>query len=56
MNRLPNLDSSWGIAVVRMIMGFVLIITGYEKLISGIQKVSAAMLRNRIPFPTVIRP
>ena len=54
MNRLPNLDSSWGIAVVRMIMGFVLIITGYEKLISGIQKVSAAMLRNRIPFPTAM--
>src|SRR5438309_8502882 len=37
MNRLPNLDSSWGIAVVRMIMGFVLIITGYEKLISESQ-------------------
>ena len=54
VNRLLNLDSSWGIAVVRMIMGFVLIITGYEKLISGIQKVSAAMLRNRIPFPTAM--
>jgi len=54
VNRLLNLDSSWGIAVVRMIMGFVLIITGYEKLISGTQKVSAAMLRNRIPFPTAM--
>src|SRR5690242_17722727 len=34
-------------------MGCVLIITGHEKLISGIQRVSATMLKNRIPFPTV---
>ncbi len=54
MNRLSHLDSGWGIAVVRMIMGFVLVITGYEKLISGVQKVSATMLRNHIPFPTVM--
>jgi putative oxidoreductase len=53
MARLPRLDSGWGIVVVRMIMGFVLIITGHEKLISGIQRVSATMLKNRIPFPTV---
>jgi putative oxidoreductase len=53
MARLPRLDSGWGIAVVRIIMGFVLIITGHEKLISGIQRVSATMLKNRIPFPTV---
>src|SRR5690349_1667149 len=53
MARLPRLDSGWGIAVVRIIMGFVLIITGHEKLISGIQRVSAIMLKNRIPFPTV---
>jgi putative oxidoreductase len=54
MNRLSHLDSAWGVAVVRAIMGFVLIITGYEKLISGVQKVSAGMLRNHIPFPTVM--
>lgn len=54
VNRLPNSDCGWGIAVVRIIMGFVLIITGYEKLISGIQKVSATLLRNRIPFPTAM--
>jgi putative oxidoreductase len=53
MARLPRLDSGWGIAVVRIIMGCVLIITGHEKLISGIQRVSATMLKNRIPFPTV---
>ena len=53
MARLPRLDSGWGIVVVRIIMGCVLIITGHEKLISGIQRVSATMLKNRIPFPTV---
>jgi putative oxidoreductase len=53
MARLPRLDSGWGTAVVRIIMGCVLIITGHEKLISGIQRVSATMLKNRIPFPTV---
>jgi|SRR5215467_6082235 len=53
MTRLPRWDSDWGIAVVRVIMGFVLIITGHEKLISGIHKVSATMLKNQIPFPTL---
>jgi putative oxidoreductase len=54
VNRLLRLDSGWGIAVVRVIMAFVLIITGYEKLISGIEKVTASMIRNHIPFPTVM--
>lgn len=53
MNKFPRLNSGWGLAVVRMIMGLVLIITGHEKLSSGIQRVSAIMLKNRIPFPTV---
>src|SRR5215467_12277161 len=35
-------------------MGLVLIITGYEKLISGLQRVSANMVKNQIPFPTVM--
>ena len=54
MKRLARLDCAWGIAVFRMIMGFVLMITGYEKLISGVQKVSTIMLKNRIPFPTAM--
>jgi len=54
MKRLPQLDSDWGIAAVRMIMGFMLILTGYEKLTSGIQRVSASMVKNQIPFPTVM--
>jgi len=37
-----------------MIMGFMLILTGYEKLTSGIQRVSASMVKNQIPFPTVM--
>jgi len=54
MKRFPRLDSDWGIAAVRMIMGFMLILTGYEKLTSGIQRVSASMVKNQIPFPTVM--
>ena len=54
MKRLPQLDSDWGIAAVRMIMGFMLILTGYEKLTSDIQRVSASMVKNQIPFPTVM--
>ena len=54
MKRLPRLDSDWGIAAVRMIMGFMLILTGYEKLTSDIQRVSASMVKNQIPFPTVM--
>ncbi|HEY7317624.1 MAG TPA: DoxX family protein [Candidatus Binatia bacterium] len=54
MKGLSSLDSGWGIAVVRVIMGFVLIITGHEKLISGIQKVTASMIRSHIPFPQVM--
>ncbi len=54
MNRLARLDSGWGIAVVRVIMAFVLIITGYDKFISGIDKVTATMIRSHIPFPRVM--
>ena len=54
MKRFPRLDSDWGIAAVRMIMGFMLILTGSEKLTSGIQRVSASMVKNQIPFPTVM--
>ncbi len=54
MSRLSRLDSGWGIAVVRVIMAFVLIITGYGKLMSGIEKVTATMIRSHIPFPGVM--
>lgn len=54
MKSLARFDSGWGIAVVRVIMGFVLIITGYEKLTSGLQRVVASMAKNQIPFPTVM--
>ena len=54
MKSLARFDSGWGIAVVRVIMGFVLIITGYEKLTSGLQRVGASMAKNQIPFPTVM--
>ena len=54
MKRLACFDSDWGVAVVRVMMGFVLMITGHEKLTSGLQRVSASMAKNQIPFPTVM--
>jgi putative oxidoreductase len=54
MIRRLDVDYGWGITVVRIIMGFVLIITGYEKLMSGIDKVSATMVKNHILFPRVM--
>ena len=54
MKSLARFDSGWGIAVVRVIMGLVLMITGYEKLTSGLPRVTANMVKNQIPFPTVM--
>jgi putative oxidoreductase len=54
VKRLPRIDAAWGVAVVRIIMGFVLIITGYEKFMSGINRVTAGMIKNQIPFPRVM--
>jgi uncharacterized membrane protein YphA (DoxX/SURF4 family) len=53
VNRLFSLDSGWGIAVVRVLMAFVLIVTGSDKLVSGNDKVTASMIRNQIPVPRV---
>ena len=54
MTRLSRIDSAWSITVVRVIMGFVVMITGYEKLMAGINRVAATMMKNQIPFPRVM--
>ena len=54
MRTVRSLDSGWGVAVVRVIMGFVVIITGHEKFMSGINRVSATMAKNQIPFPRLM--
>ena len=54
MTRLSRIDSAWGVTVVRVMMAFVLIITGYEKLMAGINRVTVAMMKNQIPFPRVM--
>jgi putative oxidoreductase len=54
VTRLSRIDSAWGVTVVRVIMAFVLIITGYEKLMAGINRVTVAMMKNQIPFPRVM--
>ena len=50
MAKLRVLDSGWDVAVVRVIMGMVLIITGHEKFTSGMNRVAAGMVKNQIPF------
>jgi putative oxidoreductase len=54
VTRLSRIDSAWGVTVVRVMMAFVLIITGYEKLMAGINRVTVAMMKNQIPFPRVM--
>src|SRR5690348_9573141 len=54
VTRLSRIDSAWGVTVVRVIMAFVLMITGYEKLMAGINRVTVAMMKNQIPFPRVM--
>jgi len=54
VTRLSRIDSAWSITVVRVIMGFVVMITGYEKLMAGINRVAATMMKNQIPFPRVM--
>jgi putative oxidoreductase len=54
VTRLSRIGSAWGVTVVRVMMAFVLIITGYEKLMAGINRVTVAMMKNQIPFPRVM--
>jgi putative oxidoreductase len=54
VTRLSRIDSAWGVTVVRVMMAFVLMITGYEKLMAGINRVTVAMMKNQIPFPRVM--
>jgi putative oxidoreductase len=54
MAKLRVLDSGWGVAVVRVIMGVVLIITGHEKFMSGMNRVAAGMVKNQIPYPRMM--
>jgi putative oxidoreductase len=54
VNKLARLDSAWGVAVVRVIMAFVLIVTGYQKVTAGIDNVAAIMIKDGILIPTVM--
>jgi putative oxidoreductase len=51
--RWAQLDPGWGVAAVRVIMAIVIIVTGYQKLTAGVDRVTAIMVHDGIPLPTV---
>ena len=51
MPRLPELQRDWGITVVRVVMGIILLIAGYQKLAGGVGTVAAGFAKIPIPLP-----
>jgi putative oxidoreductase len=51
MPRLPGLQRGWGIAVVRVMMGIILLIAGYQKFAGGVGAVAAGFEKIPIPLP-----
>jgi uncharacterized membrane protein YphA (DoxX/SURF4 family) len=41
MPRLPELQREWGITVVRVVMGIILLTAGYQKFAGGVGAVAA---------------
>jgi putative oxidoreductase len=53
---LTGLHPGWGIAAVRVAMGLVLLVAGYDKWAAGIDRTSAAFERWAIPLPVLAGP
>ena len=51
MLRLPELQREWGITVVRVVMGIIMLIAGYQKLAGGVGAVAAGFEKIPIPLP-----
>jgi putative oxidoreductase len=51
MPRLPGLQRGWGITVVRVMMGIILLIAGYQKFTGGVGAVAAGFEKIPIPLP-----
>jgi putative oxidoreductase len=56
MRDLLGVDAAWGITVVRVMMGLVFAIHGYQKFSSGVGAVVASFAKMGIPAPQVIGP
>ncbi len=51
MPRLPKLQREWGITVVRVVMGIITLIAGYQKLAGGVGTVASGFEKIPIPLP-----
>ena len=51
MLRLPGLQRGWGITVVRVMMGIILLISGYQKFAGGVGAVATGFEKVPIPLP-----
>lgn len=51
MTRLPRIDAEWGLTVMRVAMAIVILVTGYQKLVGGMDRVTDIMVRDGIPLP-----
>ena len=56
MRTIENIHPGWGIAALRLMMGFVLAFSGYQKLAGGIGGVAAFFGQVGIPLPDVMAP
>ena len=56
MRALENIPPGWGITAVRLMMGFVLAFSGYQKLAGGMAGVAGFFGQVGIPLPEIMAP
>jgi putative oxidoreductase len=56
MRGIGGIDPGWGITVVRIAMGLVFAVHGYQKFAEGLAGVSAFFAKMSIPLPGVMAP
>src|SRR2546425_1022247 len=56
MPRLPEIQRDWGITVVRVMMGIIIVIAGYQKFAGGVGAVATGFEKIPIPLPWLAAP
>ena len=56
MRALENVHPGWGVTAVRVMMGFVLAFSGYQKLAGGVGGVAGFFGQAGIPLPEIMAP
>ena len=56
MRALENIHPGWGVTAVRLMMGFVLAFSGYQKLAGGMAGVAGFFGQVGIPLPEIMAP